>query len=294
LNVKVTTLVSDVPPRPAASVLVLRDRPDGFEVFMVRRHDAMAFMGGAHVFPGGRLDAQDFVAHSAWCDGLDAAAEHLSALPAREALAYHVAAARELFEEAGILFARDTTGALVSTDDPSGLIRFAKHRVELRSRERVLRDVLEEEGLRLALDAFLVAAHWVTPAGERIRFDTRFFVAVMPSAQTPSHDDSETTAGDWFTPDRAIAAAEAGDIHVPPPTWTILRELQSALDIHGVLDRARERPIPRCEPKAVDDGGRALLVLPGDSLYPEPSEPPLSSETRFVCIAGRWYPERKK
>src|SRR5262249_37973681 len=105
-------------PRPAATVVVLRDSPAGPEVFMVRRHEGTAFMGGAHVFPGGRVDAADHDGSAAWYDGVDEAQDSALRLTATEdtsdAVAYHVAAARELFEEAGVLLARDAAGAFVS------------------------------------------------------------------------------------------------------------------------------------------------------------------------------------
>ena len=94
-------------PRPAATVVVLRDSSEGPEVFMVRRHADTAFMGGAHVFPGGRVDKADRDGDDGWCDGIAHAAGQLPELPPADAVAYHVAAARELFEEAGVLLARD-------------------------------------------------------------------------------------------------------------------------------------------------------------------------------------------
>src|SRR6185312_17393343 len=94
-------------PRPAATVVVMRDSPAGPEVFMVRRHQGTAFMGGSHVFPGGRVDPGDRgTADASWCDGVDAAASQLADLPAVDAVAFHIAALRELFEEAGVLLAR--------------------------------------------------------------------------------------------------------------------------------------------------------------------------------------------
>ena len=113
-------------PRPAATVVVLRDSSAGPEVFLVRRHEDTAFMGGAHVFPGGRVDAADRDGNSEWCDGIPHAEAQLNALPGAEAVAYHVAAARELFEEAGVLLARDASGAFVSlagADDHARLKR---------------------------------------------------------------------------------------------------------------------------------------------------------------------------
>src|SRR5262249_42089724 len=110
-------------PRPAATVVVLRDSSTGPEVFMVRRHERTAFMGGAHVFPGGRVDAADHDADDTWCDGIESAVESSVRLQADwrdDAVAYHVAAARELFEEAGVLLARHAAGEfgpLAAADD---------------------------------------------------------------------------------------------------------------------------------------------------------------------------------
>ena len=99
---------------PAATVVVLRDSPAGPEVFMVRRHDAHPAFSGAHVFPGGRVDPADRdTADADWCDGLEPAARQLADLAPAEAIAYHVAAARELFEETGVLLARDGSGRFV-------------------------------------------------------------------------------------------------------------------------------------------------------------------------------------
>src|SRR4051812_3150541 len=104
-------------PRPASTVIVLRDGTGAAapEVFLVRRHEGTAFMGGAHVFPGGRVDDGDRgVGEPSWCDGLDVAVGQLDSLPPIEAVAFHIAAIRELFEEAGVLLARDRGGLFVS------------------------------------------------------------------------------------------------------------------------------------------------------------------------------------
>ncbi|HMB79260.1 MAG TPA: hypothetical protein VKI43_04310, partial [Vicinamibacterales bacterium] len=142
-------------PRPAATVVVLRDGPAGPEVFMVRRHADTAFMGGAHVFPGGRVDAADGNADGAWCDGIEHAARQLNGLPAAEALAYHVAAARELFEEAGVLLARHPGGDFVSLAGAEDHERLKQDRTRVHEGQTTLRAVIEREGLHLALDALV-------------------------------------------------------------------------------------------------------------------------------------------
>src|SRR5687767_1382861 len=98
-------------PRPASTVVIARPAPVAFEVFLVRRHDAIAFMGGAHVFPGGRVDDGDRGPDArSWCDGVETAVSRMPSRPQNESVAFHVAAARELFEESGVLLARDSTG----------------------------------------------------------------------------------------------------------------------------------------------------------------------------------------
>src|SRR3954465_6407772 len=145
--------------RPAATVVVLRDGPAGPEVFMVRRHEGTAFMGGAHVFPGGRVDAADGDADADWCDGLDHAAGQLEHLPRADALAYNVAAIRELFEEAGVLLARHPDGDFVSLATAADHERLKADRSRVLEKTTTLRAVIEREGLRLALDALVLFAH---------------------------------------------------------------------------------------------------------------------------------------
>jgi 8-oxo-dGTP pyrophosphatase MutT (NUDIX family) len=279
--------------RPAATVVVLRDSPAGPQVFMVRRHQGTAFMGGAHVFPGGRVDAADHgAADPSWCDGVDAAAAQLGDLPAADAVAFHVAALRELFEEAGVLLARDATGAFVRLTGDAVRARFTRYRVDVHDGLRALRGVIVGEHLRLALDAVVAFAHWVTPPIDVRQFDTRFFITRVPADQTPAHDDTETTHSTWITPAEAIAQAAADAIVLPPPTWTTLRELEHFQRVDDALAWARQRVLVRCMPHhIVDAAGRRLLLLPGDPLHPEPSDrPPV--ETRFVHLNGRWRAQR--
>ena len=86
---------------------------------MVRRHEGTAFMGGAHVFPGGRVDAADRDGEPSWCDGIDHAAAQLADIDRAQAIAYHVAAARELFEEAGVLLAGEPQGRSYRSPTPT-------------------------------------------------------------------------------------------------------------------------------------------------------------------------------
>ena len=279
-------------PRPAATVVVLRDGPAGPEVFMVRRHEGTAFMGGAHVFPGGRVDAADADGDDTWCDGVAHASRQLDGLPAADAVAYHVAAARELFEEAGVLLARHPQGDFVSLAGAADHERLKQDRSRVHEAHTTLRAVIERERLRLALDSLVLFAHWVTPPIDSRQFDTRFFMTRVPPHQTPAHDDTETTHSLWVRPADAIARSVRQEIVLPPPTWSTLRELEPFESVKEALAWARRRTVVRRMPKAIEQDGRRMLLLPGDPLHPDPpgDDPPL--ETRFVLTDRRWRAER--
>ena len=278
--------------RPAATVVVMRDGPAGPEVFMVRRHEDTAFMGGAHVFPGGRVDAVDGDADERWCDGVAHATTQLAGLEKSEAVAYHVAAARELFEEAGVLLARHPDGDFVSLAGAADHERLKQDRARVHEAQTTLRAVIEREQLRLALDTLVLFAHWVTPPVDTRQFDTRFFMTRVPPHQTPAHDDTETTHSLWARPTDAIAQSIKGEIVLPPPTWSTLRELEPFESVKDALAWARRRTVVRRMPKAIEQDGHRMLLLPGDPLHPDPAgdDPPL--ETRFVLVDRRWRAER--
>jgi 8-oxo-dGTP pyrophosphatase MutT (NUDIX family) len=213
---------------------------------MVRRHQDLAFMGGAHVFPGGRVDEADYVdpkADASWCDGFEHAVRQLPGIEPRLALAHHVAAVREVFEEAGVLLARDPTA------EPGGIAkattaRLAGYRQRVLADAESFRGIIEGEGLRLALDSLVVCAHWVTPARLSRRFDTLFFAVRMPAGQTASHDNGETVESLWVAPRQASEK----DLLLPPPTRVTLDEIQRFETVDRLLTWFPGRSIERREP----------------------------------------------
>ena len=263
-------------------------------MFLVRRHEATAFMGGAHVFPGGRVDRADHTGDAAWCDGIEHAARQLPALVREEAVAYHVAAARELFEEAGVLLARHPQGDFVSLAGAADHDRLKQDRARVHEAQTPLRAVVEREQLRLALDALVLFAHWVTPPIDTRQFDTRFFMTRVPPHQTPAHDDTETTHSVWMTPSVAIAQSVAGAIVLPPPTWSTTRELEPFGTVDAALAWARTRRIVSRQPLLLEEEGVRMLVAPGDPLHPDPAGDEPLAETRFVFVDGRWRAERAR
>lgn len=221
------TAAPSVPTRDGATIMLVRDgdhaeRP--LEVFMVQRHPRTAF-GSIHAFPGGVVDAADGLpAVAELCDGrTDADASDRLGL-ARGGLAYWVAAARESFEEVGVLLARDASGGLVRFDDEREA-HFDSRRGEVASRRVGFADLLLDEGLRLALDTVHYVAHWITPEGAPKRFDTRFFLARAPEGQAYAHDDDELIGSEWVRPLDALARAEAGGFPLIEPTIVSLQQL---------------------------------------------------------------------
>jgi 8-oxo-dGTP pyrophosphatase MutT (NUDIX family) len=268
--------------------VLVRPGQSGIQVLLVRRDDRIAFMGGAHVFPGGRVEPRDHLGPgSSSCADLDAAAVRMGMSPT-EAAGVHVAAIRELFEEAGVLLARDETGAMLAIDDVARP-RFDRYRRDLAANIINLPDVLRAERLRLACDALAYFAHWVTPDIETRRFDTRFFMAVAPDAQDASHDNAELTHSIWAAPADALEACRHGDIALPPPTWTTLRWLSAFEDVESAMRWARTRVVARIEPGFVQQGDTRIVLLPGDPECP-PVEGFEAADTRFILEGGRWRP----
>jgi 8-oxo-dGTP pyrophosphatase MutT (NUDIX family) len=283
---------SDNVPLPAATTLLLRDNDTGLDVFMVQRRKGPRF-GEAYVFPGGRVDPQDGLLAAQWLDQLDSAVSRMPDLLPEQAIAYHVAAIRELFEEASVLLARDLSGIFVTTSDPVDRDRVERERRDLHGKMLSLAKLLEQERLRLALDALTPYAHWVTPPVDTGRFDTRFFVARVPAGQTPAPDAVETLHGAWLSPVDALEAARRAEILLPPPTWVTLRELERFGSVASVIDAVRSRPIRRREPRLRQEGGARYLIMPGDPLHPDygvHAAEFVSPETRFVWAGDRWRP----
>lgn len=267
--------------RPASTVVLLR-HADPLEVFLVRRSDTIAFMGGAHVFPGGRVDAADHADDiAAISDGMESAALRMADVPADVAVAHHVAALRELFEEAGVLLAQPLTAPVME--------RLETDRRDLLAGHLKFLDVIRRERLRLAFDQLAYFAHWVTPEIETRRFDTRFFIARAPRGQTPVHDEGETSHSEWLAPAAAIQKCRDGAISLPPPTWTTLSMLAKFGSMDEVFAWAKRKIIPRVQPRFERRGEQTLLFYPGDPMYPA-VEGFDATETRFVLENRRWRP----
>lgn len=248
-------------PLPAATVLLLRDRADGMEVFMIVRHHDSDFAAGALVFPGGRVDPED---HAIAAD-----ATLFPPQPAVDAAAaaLRVAAMRETFEECGILLARARgESALVGAARLQSIEK--AHRAAMTHGERTFLAVLESEALTLAPDALVHFAHWITPEGTPKRFDTHFYLAPAPDDQVALHDGTEAVDSVWIAPGTALAHTEAGMYKLVFPTQMNLRKLARHGRAEAAMTAARASRVVTVLPKVErTTAGTRTLRLPLEADY---------------------------
>ena len=236
--------------------MLVRDAPN-LEVFVLERTARAVFGPGATVFPGGAVDPGD--ADAARCVvGLDdslASAEHGLATGG---LAFRVAAARECFEEAGILLARDR--ATRAPADPKPEWRDA-----LNAGHTTMAQVLAAEDMVVDASDLRIFAHWLTPLGAPRRYDTWFFVAAAPDGHDGVHDDAELVASDWVRPEAALERYGRGEIDLVLPTLRcllVLSRFDSAAALLAALDTMPRHPGGR--PVVVPDGTGERVLLPFD------------------------------
>jgi 8-oxo-dGTP pyrophosphatase MutT (NUDIX family) len=256
-------------PRPAATVLALRDGPLGYQVLMLRRNLNSDFVGGAYVFPGGGVDASDsdaIIQRLTFGAGEQETSKRLGVTAG--GLAYYVASLRELFEEAGLLIACRANGELVDLSDAQTVQRLAALRRQLNAGDLGFAEVLASEDLVLDLRGLAYLAHWVTPVGPPRRYDTRFFVALAPSDQTAAHDAGETIEDQWLRPVDALLAFQRGDFDMVFPTVRTLQTIANLENAHDVLDYANALDsVEAIEPRIVMRADQPRIVLPGEDGY---------------------------
>lgn len=287
-------------PRDAATVILLRDRTEGpYELFLMQRHRNQAFMGGAHVFPGGSLDESDADPGLAgYLGGFCAADARLLLqepdLPEATALGLFLTAIRETFEEAGVLLARCASGEPVDLADPEAAGRFAAYRLELLGGRFTLADLARREGILYAPDLLIPYSHWITPATEPRRFDTRFFLARFPERQAAVHDRTELTESCWMTTGSALADHEAGRIALMPPSLKTIEELHVFPCIEPLFASARSLRIHTICPEAFWTADSFGVRLPHDSEYTldEFKQPPRPGETSRIVMQDRIWKSR--
>lgn len=267
-------------PVPSATVVLVRAGADGPEVLLLKRLRSSGFVPGAFVFPGGRVDAADSSAD------LIARTEGMTAEPEP---AYWMAAAREVFEETGLLLgtradgtscaspvARNAAGASNAAElsDAAGASNAAelsdaagtdgtleRWRTRLLAGDTTLIDVLQAEDIRLDFRCTAYCAHWITPVAEPRRYDTRFFLAEVPADCVARIDDREMSEFVWLTPIQALRRFEEGTLPMVFPTVRTLHELARFQSIDDALEHYRTTTIQPIQPRLVRrDGGYGIVV----------------------------------
>src|ERR1700722_12680441 len=282
------------PPRNAATLVVVRDGKSGLEVFCVERQK-VGFMGGAVVFPGGKLDPSDL--DPAWSARATPPVTPATPMAGDEMTwrGLNVAACREALEEAAIL---PLEGAPL---DHATLLAW-RARLARKAPEddgdaparTTLLALLEAAGARLDLAALHPMARWVRPIAESRRFDTRFLLYVADATLTGAHDDHETTASFWAAPAEVIRRFVAGELQLAPPTHRTLEILATAADARDAAAMTAKACLDPICPSLVTQrdarGETVALVLPGDPAH-DVREARSPGKSRYVLRGDRFLPE---
>ncbi len=248
---------------PAATVLLLRDTPEGIEVLMTRRSENASFAPGAYVFPGGRIDDSDVEARPIALR---------RRTQSRVQLTQAIAAVRESFEELGVLLARHRDGRMVSGAEVAAMDRSTPPEMSLAAQCAV-------RGLRLATDEVFTLAHWMTDRDLPKRFDVPFLVARMPEGQVPVADETEQFEPCWVRPADALARHAQKRFAMIFPTVRTLERLAAFDSVDAVIAVcAREQPLWTSCPRAGFLGGKEARYMEHEAPY---------GELALVCPDGQ-------
>lgn len=274
------------PPADAATVVLLRDTAEGLQVLLLRRHQASNVLGGAYVFPGGKLDAAD--QHPDVLSRLSQGSDQLHArlaepdLPPTHAAGLFVAAIREAFEECRVLLGQAEDGQADVAALQSSL-----------SAGQSWREALQTHALQLQTQALVPWTRWITPKQASVtnkRFDTRFFITQVPSDQTARHDEHETTETLWIGPREALLRYWNREIELAPPQIMSLVHLSRHPDAQSVLTEAAQRQPPVVEPEPFDQDGIRTICYPGDPRH-SVAQAAFPGPSRLMFKNKRFEPE---
>ncbi|MFZ3471904.1 NUDIX hydrolase [Streptomyces sp. 4.24] len=262
-----------VPPKRAATVMLLRDGESGPAVHMLRRRASMAFAGGAYAYPGGGVDPRDEDLGIGWAGPSRRDwADRMGTDPAT-AQAIVCGAVRETFEEAGVLLAGESADTVVG--DTTG-DDWEAARAALVARELSFAEFLDRRGLVLRSDLLGAWARWITPEFEPRRYDTWFFVAALPAGQRTRNASTEADRTVWIRPADAAAGYDKGELLMMPPTITTLRSLEPYASAAEALAAAPGQDLTAVLARAAFEGDELVLSWPGHDEF-----------TKRVTLSGR-------
>jgi len=258
-------------PRSASTVILARQHGGELQVYLLKRSPRSGFFPGTYVFPGGEVDPEDRIVNL-WIQHLDMELEEISrrfggGITEQEAIARGVTAIRETFEEAGVL--------LCSLNTPRrGSLEGICTRLMDRGLPRGwLRELVVTEGWTLEFSRLARWAHWITPELMPRRYETRFFLACMPSDQECVPDTHETTYGVWISPEQGLVGNLRGEIPLSPPTLITLQELLHYPDVEDLKREIKSRSWGDAMlPRMISSPQGSVIIEPWDPLYDQETE----------------------
>ena len=248
---------------PASTVLIIRDGVSGLEIFMVVRHHQIDFAAGALVFPGGKVDKSDYdkKLNQHLCE------EETSD---RENIPFKIAAIRECFEEANVLFAKNKNKKEIINSVE--LFKLKKWRDKLTDKSTSMYEFARSENMFFSIDALVPFSHWVTPEKMPKRFDTRFYIAAAPEGHEGQHDGSESVDSVWINPQQALDDCFSEKRTIIFPTRLNLEKLNQSKTVAEAINNAKNSNIVTVTPtiEKLDEG--IFLTIPKDAGYGEIKE----------------------
>lgn len=257
---------------PSATIVLVREAEaeSDPEILMVRRRAGDAF-GDSYAFPGGIVDSDESDAH-AYCRGLTAERADQELSVASGGLDYYSAAIRELFEETGILLARDPRGNWAFSNESESESLLRELRGKLDSGSLPWAELLRSNDLCIACDALRYFSFWETPVRLPKRWAARFFLAQVPPGQDAEHDGNELIDSCWMTATEVLSSGKKGSMKLPFPTIVNLRNIAEHRTIDALLGWASTQAIAgvaKVRPVILKDKDQVRFVIPGDDDYPD-------------------------
>jgi 8-oxo-dGTP pyrophosphatase MutT (NUDIX family) len=262
---------SAIKPRPASTVILVRQRDGELQVYLLKRSQKSRFFPETYVFPGGAVEPED-TEMSRWIPHVDMDLPEISqrlggGMSEQEVVAHSVTAVRETFEEAGVLLCHR------SDHDGKELEEILAQRVERGLPKEWLKELVVSEGWIVEFSRLARWAYWITPEAMPRRYETRFFLALMPQGQECMPDRTETMDGIWVNPSKGLEGNLRGEIPLSPPTLITLHQLMDYDDLDDLRAEGKTRLwgdalLPRMIP--LNHG--AIILEPWDPMFNEDVE----------------------
>ncbi|NOX35386.1 MAG: hypothetical protein GXP56_16925 [Deltaproteobacteria bacterium] len=275
--------------RDASTVILARQKNRTLEVYLLKRSTKAGFMGGLYVFPGGVVDQEDLGVDT-WASHIDLTLDQVEvqlgghAFSVENALGFSIAAIRETLEEAGVFIASGKGKTKKDFKDVSA------YRLNNELPKSWFRTKVIQEGWTLSFSSLGRWSHWVTPESMKKRFDTRFFIVIMPEGQTCMPDNMETKHGLWLEPEKALEQNLEGETHLSPPTIVTLTQLLKFNSMEDLKREIQTRPWGKpLSPRLVQSSNGPVIIEPWDPMFDEDILIDTSKLPEKVLSKGSWF-----